>query len=90
MVDPKEVHPQRYKEVTVIYDGGPNNGLAIAELEDFDGTRYYGLRWNGNNVKNNGYPLQGANPLWFDLPDCIQLEDLKPIIHKLECKKNPN
>lgn len=62
---PENVKPAKFRVHTVIY----NNGyFSIAYGYWEDGEKRLAMRWNGNDDEI-GYPSQGGNPLWFQLPN---------------------
>lgn len=64
-MDPKKVKPAKFYEHTVIYD---KNGFSIAYgYWEEEGDYRLAMRWNGEG-DSIGYPSQGGNPLWFQLP----------------------
>lgn len=82
MIKAKDVKPNKYQSVDIVYDGEVDDSLAIARLKMENGKAFYGIRWNGGE-NSLGYPSQGKYPLWFELPYEIKLEQLMPIISTL-------
>jgi hypothetical protein len=64
-MNPESVTPKKFEKHTVIYNDGH---FSVAYGEDQDGKQRLAMRWNGQG-NHVGYPSQGGNPLWFQLPD---------------------
>jgi hypothetical protein len=65
-MDPHKVRPAKFNVFTVIYDDGEFS-VAYGKWEN-DEPRL-AMRWNGDTDNDIGYPSQGGNPLWFQLPN---------------------
>lgn len=63
---PENVKPGKFKKHTIVYD----NGLFSIAYGEWDTQKELRLamRWNGDG-NSIGYPSQGGNPLWFQLPN---------------------
>lgn len=65
-MDPNLVKPNAWDDIHIILnDTSWGYSLIFGE---FNGNYCLGMRWNGN-ANERGYPGQGANPLWFVVPD---------------------
>lgn len=64
-MDPEKVTPAKFKVHTVIYNNGEFS-VAYGRWENSDSR--LAMRWNGDG-QDIGYPNQGGNPLWFQLPN---------------------
>ncbi|MCR8560922.1 hypothetical protein KXD93_24910 [Mucilaginibacter sp. BJC16-A38] len=63
---PEDVTPAKFHVHTIIYN---NDGFSVAYgVWEDDKSKRLAMRWNGNN-EEIGYPSQGGNPLWFQLPN---------------------
>lgn len=63
---PELVKPSKFNIHTVIYDNGEFS-IAYGKWENTD--LRLAMRWNGDSEEEVGYPSQGGNPLWFQLPN---------------------
>ncbi len=83
MISGRMVRPKKWSKVIDLYDDGEYS--AIWGYYDNSNTRCLGVRWNGDNKKSNGYPIQGKYPLWYVEPHfltkCILEELLKKVLH---------
>lgn len=62
---PEDVRPAKFHVHTIIYN---NDGFSVAYgIWENSDTRL-AMRWNGHE-EEIGYPSQGGNPLWFQLPN---------------------
>lgn len=67
---PEDVNPAKFKQRRIVYTSPYGNfSIAIGEWTEDEMNRF-AMRWNGDiNAPNSlGYPSQGGNPLWFQLP----------------------
>ncbi|CAM3484703.1 hypothetical protein FLLO111716_13635 [Flavobacterium longum] len=62
---PERVKPYKFHKHTIIYDDG-DFAVAYGIWEGRD--ERLAMRWNGYG-DDIGYPSQGGNPLWFQLPN---------------------
>ena len=62
---PENVKPEKFKAHTVIYN---NRDFSIAYGIWENSSSRIAMRWNGDE-DGLGYPSQGGNPLWFQLPN---------------------
>ncbi|MBN1185693.1 MAG: hypothetical protein JXB49_25655 [Bacteroidales bacterium] len=65
-MEPEKVKPAKFHVHTVIYNNG-NFSVAYGKWENSD--IRIAMRWNGESDDDIGYPSQGGNPLWFQLPN---------------------
>lgn len=65
-MEPKNVKPAKFHVHTIIYDNG-DFSVAYGKWENSDAR--LAMRWNGYGDDMVGYPSQGGNPLWFQLPN---------------------
>ncbi|MGV4477920.1 hypothetical protein ACQ1PV_01885 [Ornithobacterium rhinotracheale] len=61
---PEDVKPTKFNKHTILYDNGVFS-VAYGIWENSDNR--LAMRWNGYQDEI-GYPSQGGNPLWFQLP----------------------
>lgn len=54
------------------YVEGKTGGFAIANLE-YDGKNVIGIRWNGFDENDEGFPNSRGWPTWFILPKEVAL-----------------
>jgi hypothetical protein len=64
-MDPNKVRPGKFHQHTIIYDDG-NFSIAYGIWDNSE--KRVAMRWNGED-NEIGYPSQGGNPLWFQLPN---------------------
>ena len=64
-MQPENVRPAKFKVHKVIYNNG---SFSVAYGNWENGGPRLAMRWNGYE-EAIGYPSQGGNPLWFQLPD---------------------
>lgn len=63
---PEDVKPEKFKDFTIIYQ---NDDFAVAYgYWNHEAKPRLAMRWNGYG-DSKGYPSQGGNPLWFQLPN---------------------
>ncbi len=80
---PENVKPAKFHKHTIIYDNGEFS-VAYGIWED-DGSKRLAMRWNGDTEQEIGYPNQGGNPLWFQLPnDGIWTSEILKAISSIE------
>jgi hypothetical protein len=93
---PEDVKPAKFKVHTIIYN---NHDFTVAYGKWENAEIRIAMRWNGPDNKQ-GYPNQGKNPLWFQLPsDSIwtnevlqtidKIKDLEERIKELDSKLKP-
>jgi hypothetical protein len=63
-MQPEQVKPAKFHSHTIIYNNG-DFSIAYGIWDGID--KRLALRWNGDE-EGIGYPNQGGNPLWFQLP----------------------
>lgn len=64
-MQPENVKPAKFHKHTIIYNDG-DFSIAYGIWEGSD--KRLAMRWNGGEDEI-GYPSQGGNPLWFQLPN---------------------
>ncbi len=62
---PENVKPEKFRAHTIIYN---NRDFSIAYGIWENSSNRIAMRWNGGE-EGIGYPSQGGNPLWFQLPN---------------------
>ena len=72
MINAKDVNPRKWRRrgvstIGVLFDNNVHS-IIWGELE---GVKTLGIRWNGTPQQVKGYPQQGGNPLWHNVPDYI-------------------
>ena len=66
-MQPENVRPAKFHVHTIVYN---NNEFSVAYgIWEDDGTIRLAIRWNGESDDQVGYPSQGGNPVWFQLPN---------------------
>ena len=82
------VRPKKWSSVIDLYDDGITS--LIFGIYD-QKKKCLGIRWNGdsNNPKDIGFPSQGKYPLWFVLPEWIEMQILS-IIRGKSCSNSKN
>jgi len=85
-MNPEKVKPAKFKSHTVIYNDG-DFSVAYGIWEE-DGSKRIAMRWNGND-EEIGYPSQGGNPLWFQMPnDSLWTSEILRAIDRIEGYEN--
>ncbi len=80
-MQPEKVKPAKFHVHTVIYNNG-DFSVAYGKWGNSD-TRL-AMRWNGDDEDEIGYPSQGGNPLWFQLPsDSIWTSEILQAIDRI-------
>jgi hypothetical protein len=64
-MEPEKVKPAKFHVHTIIYNND-NFSVAYGIWDNTD--KRLAMRWNGEDIDEIGYPSQGGNPLWFQLP----------------------
>ena len=64
-MQPEKVKPGKFHKHTIIYNNG-DFSVAYGLWDNTDNR--LAMRWNGDEDEI-GYPNQGGNPLWFQLPN---------------------
>jgi hypothetical protein len=64
-MQPEKVKPTKFHIHTIVYD---NSSFSVAYGKWRNEETRLAMRWNGQG-EDIGYPSQGGNPLWFQLPD---------------------
>lgn len=83
---PENVKPAKFHIHTIIYD---NEDFSVAYGKWEDGKTRLAMRWNGEGESGIGYPSQGGNPLWFQLPnDNIWTSELLQAIDRISAYEN--
>lgn len=67
-MNPENVRPAKFNTFTVIYNDGE---FSVAYGAWENGEPRLAMRWNGDTEDDIGYPSQGGNPLWFQLPNGV-------------------
>lgn len=80
MIKPEEVNPHNFIVEKIIYD---QDGFAIALGRSEANRQRLGMRWNGGEGDDKGYPKTFGNPVWFMLPDEMKI----PVLHMLDIYK---
>lgn len=76
MPSPREVNLHNFKVLEIIYD---LNVFSVAWGRWEDGTKRLAMRSNGEG-EDKGYPKTFGNPVWFMLPNELNL----PILQSLD------
>jgi hypothetical protein len=63
-MNPEQVKPAKFRVHTIVYNDG-DFSVAYGKWENSEVR--LAMRWNGDE-NGLGYPNQGGNPLWFQLP----------------------
>lgn len=79
MPNPETVRPKNFPDPAILYDDG-DFAVAIGTWQE-DGTTRVAMRWNGEGDAP-GYPNQGGNPLWFQLPEYLAVPLLRALINR--------
>jgi hypothetical protein len=79
MPEPDKARPQNFADHTVLYDDG-DFAVAVGTWQPDQSTRV-AMRWNGEG-DGAGYPSQGRNPLWFQLPQYLAVPLLAALIER--------
>lgn len=74
----KNVNPQKWSDLTVLFD----NGTHSVASGRYEGDPAIGIRWNGAQDPENdpGFPNQGGNPTWHVVPDILEKPILKALL----------
>lgn len=82
MPEASDVTPERWSDLTVLYDdGGYSVVSGIFEEEDGTQKRALGMRWNGSE-SDLGFPNQAGNPIWHVVPDFLACSILHTILEE--------
>lgn len=75
-MNPQDVNPGNFEVERIIYNRN-NFSIAIGIWQD-DGTRRFAMRWNqrGTDPRDKGYPSVFQHPMWFQLPDDSEIQDV--------------
>jgi len=84
MPSPQEVTPWNFPSHKVIYS---NNGFSVAWGKWEDNTMVLGMRWDGND-SDPGYPKTFGHPVWFILPEELNLSFLQSLLLNPESDKH--
>ena len=80
-MQPENVKPNKFHVHTVIYNNGEFS-VAYGKWENSEVR--LAMRWNGQSDDEIGYPSQGGNPLWFQLPsDSIWTSEILQAIDRI-------
>jgi len=80
-MQPENVKPYKFHVHTVIYNNG---GFSVAYGKWENNEVRLAMRWNGQSDDEIGYPSQGGNPLWFQLPsDSIWTSEMLQAIDRI-------
>jgi hypothetical protein len=80
-MQPENVKPNKFHVHTVIYNNGEFS-VAYGKWENSE--IRLAMRWNGQSDDEIGYPSQGGNPLWFQLPsDSIWTSEILQAIDRI-------
>lgn len=80
-MQPENVKPYKFHVHTVIYNNG-DFSVAYGKWENSEVR--LAMRWNGQSDDEIGYPSQGGNPLWFQLPsDSIWTSEILQAIDRI-------
>ncbi len=63
---PENVKPAKFYTHTIIYN---NESFSVAYGIWEQSEKRLATRWNGKTDNDTGYPNQGGNPVWFQLPN---------------------
>lgn len=74
----REVRPQKWSRVIDLFDNGYYSAIWGSYENRSD--RCLGVRWNGHDDEQYGYPKQGVYPLWYVEPDFLS----RPILSALQ------
>jgi hypothetical protein len=78
---PEDVKPAKFRVHTIIYNE-KEFSVAYGHWEEEDDIRL-AMRWNGGE-NGIGYPSQGGNPLWFQLPsDSIWTSEILQAVERI-------
>jgi len=79
---PEKVKPYKFHKHTIIYD---NEYFSVAYGIWEGSENRLAMRWNGEGDNEIGYPSQGGNPLWFQLPnDSIWTSEMLQAIDRIK------
>lgn len=74
---PQLVNPKNFQVEQVIYE---TEDFSIAYGIWKTGNRHLGMRWNGNNEEDTGYPKLFNNPVWFLIPEELAIPFTKSLL----------
>lgn len=84
-MEPEIVKPAKFQVHTIIYN---NEDFSVAYGKWENGEARLAMRWNGYG-EEIGYPSQGGNPLWFQLPnDSIWTSEILQAIDRISAYEN--
>jgi len=64
-MDPKKVNPSNFKVDKIIYN---DDEFSIAFGTSANNSKIIGMRWNGDDDENIGFPNSYNKPMWFVIP----------------------
>jgi hypothetical protein len=83
---PENVRPGKFQVHTIIYN---NEDFSVAYGKWENNEIRLAMRWNGDSDEEIGYPSQGGNPLWFQLPnDSIWTSSILQAVDRINAFEN--
>jgi len=83
MFKAKEVNPRLWSDIKVLFD----NNIYSVVCGRYNGDLAIGERWNGSNSGDNGFPCQGAYPLWHVVPEFLWGSVLLGVLSQLSSER---
>lgn len=74
----EDVKPKAWSDILVLFDDGESSVI----YGKYCGTYKVAIRWNGGGG-TVGYPSQGGNPLWYCLPDYLEVPTVEAVLKEL-------
>lgn len=84
MTSARDVNPQKWSEKIELYD----NEVYSVVWGRYDGEWTLGVRWNGNDGDDIGFPRQGNYPTFYVEPDFLWEPILLSLLKKVSSDQN--
>ena len=84
MLSANEVNPKKWTDKTTLYDDGYYSVI----WGRYEGNRTVGVRWNGNEGDDIGFPRQGNNPTFYVEPEFLWESILLSLFKKVSRDQN--
>lgn len=82
---PENVNPNNFEVEKILYN---DEEFSIAFGTWVDETQSIGMRWNGNDEEDKGYPKVFGNPMWFLVPQDMAKGFLTTLLGNKYADKN--
>ncbi len=76
-MNPENVNPSNFRDAQIVYNNGE---FSIAYGTWENGNRVLGMRWNGEDNNDPGFPKVFRNPMWFIIDSDLHLPFLRSLV----------